>query len=328
MSKENVIKDKIELLNAELLNDFDKIKIIDHWLSVLNWPNGWHYDLDIIWILQHIELCRLPKGAVILDAGAGLGIMQFLLAASGYNVISLDFTSRQIPLFSKGIFVIKNIERDLGAYAHEYMSFMNYGLNQKVGLAKRGGLLSLVKKLANMRNFEANVFRLRSGFKQRFNISYFLEKMRDHSAFGKITFLRGTFNDIPLEAGTVDALVSVSAFEHNTYKDMPESITEFLRVMRKGALAFITTSAAEHEDWYFEPPKAWNFTRETLIRWFQIPETAVSFDYSNAFQGIAHSNVLRRRISSFYKFSGENGLPYGNLNMMRYLPVGILKTKE
>lgn len=50
----------IELLDIDLMNDQAKLNEIDHWKKVLNWPNGWHYDLDLIWALKKIENLKLP----------------------------------------------------------------------------------------------------------------------------------------------------------------------------------------------------------------------------------------------------------------------------
>jgi ubiquinone/menaquinone biosynthesis C-methylase UbiE len=322
------MEDKIELLEAGLLNDKNKLQAIDHWLDVMNWPNGWHYDLDIVWILQHIEKLGLPKGATIIDAGAGLGVTQFILASCGYNVISLDFTSRKVPRFSKGIFMIENIERDLGSYTHEYMEFMKYDQEQASKSRKSRTPFSLMQKAFDLKRLNLNVYKGRVLFKKVFNLSYLSESMKDHKGFGKITFLRGTFNSIPLKDSIADALVSVSAFEHNTYKDIPGSVNEFMRVIKKGAPLLITTSAAEKEDWYFKSPKAWNFTRGSLSGWFGISDDRIIFNYRDAFEKITRSRELEGRISSFYKFNGENGLPFGDLKKAKYLPVGIVKVKK
>ncbi len=91
---------------------------------------------------------------------------------------------------------------------------------------------------------------------------------------------------------------------------------------------FITTSAAQNEDWYFEPPKAWNFSLKTLSSWFNIPSDKVKFDYPKVFKNISNSKILKKRMSPFYKLFGNNALPYGNLKEAKYIPVGIVKVKE
>lgn len=325
---ENVRRDKIELLDVGLLKDKNKLKVIDHWLRVMNWPNGWHYDLDIIWVLRYIEQLNLPKGATIIDAGAGLGITQFILASCGYNIISLDFADRQVPKFAKDIFIVEKAGSELAGYTHEYMEFMDYSRNQGFKEKKRGDLLSLFKKAVNPKRFGLNIFAVRNFFKKSLNFDYLLERMKGHRDFGKITFLRGTFNNIPLADNTVDALVSISAFEHNTYEDMPASINEFMRVAKKNSSLFITTSASEKEDWYFEPPKAWNFSKETLSEWFGVSADDITFNYREVFEGIVQSKALQKRIPLSYKLSAENGLPYGKLEEARYVPVGIVKVKN
>lgn len=42
----------------------------------LGQPQGWHYVLDLIWLLRRL---KFAPAATVLDAGAGWGITQFLL---------------------------------------------------------------------------------------------------------------------------------------------------------------------------------------------------------------------------------------------------------
>lgn len=322
------MQEKIALLDARLLEDRNKLKIIDHWLNVLNWSNGWHYDLDIIWILRQIDELGLARGSTLIDAGAGLGITQFILASRGYNVLSLDFTDRFIPKFSKRIFNIEKVGHDLGGYRHEYMEFMNYGSKKSKQPLSLRRFAVLLQKAVDLKRLNLNTYLAGYYFRQILNLAYAIELMRDHRDFGKITFLRGTFNNIPLADNAADALVSISAFEHNTYKDMPASINEFRRVVKKGSAMFITTSASEKEDWYFEPPKAWNFSKETLSTWFGVSAGDIIFNYREVFEGIVQSKALQKRIPLSYKLSAENGLPYGKLEEARYIPVGIVKVKR
>ena len=56
---------------------------------------------------------------------------QFILAARGYNIISLDFTDRKVPRFSRGIFNIDSISGGLligntdyrGNHESSYLNF-------------------------------------------------------------------------------------------------------------------------------------------------------------------------------------------------------------
>lgn len=314
--------EKIELLDISLLDDEIKLKEIDYWLKVLNRPNGWHYDLDIIWILRHLEKLNITSGATIIDAGAGLGVMQFILASRGYNVISLDFGKREIPKYAEGIFNIECIDRDLRNYTHEYMEFMTFGQRS----AKQASIPITTKIKTYINQPSKIIYRVRYSIRQRYNPHYLHELRCDHFDYGKIAFLRGIFNDIPIEDNRADALISISAFEHNTFEDMPDSVVEFNRVMKPGAHMIVTTNTAEERDWYHEPSKGWNFTQQTLSKWFGITDN-ISFDYDLILKRIKNSHKLRKRISPFYRYSSQNGLPYAKLEDAKYCPVGIIRAK-
>lgn len=313
---------RIEPLDISLLNEKAELSLIDHWLGVLNWPNGWHYDLDIIWIIKKLKEAGIKPGSTILDAGAGLGVTQFILSALGYKIISLDFTYRENPRFAKGIFNIKSKQDSFKGNDHEYMEFMTYGQKSGNKASESGHKLKKVLNLLSQPKYfiavaEANI-------RSKFNIHYMLEKNKNHSAYGEITFLRGTFNNIPLPDQSVDALISVSAFEHNTYEDMPGSAIEFGRVVKTNGHIFVTTSLAKEKDWYFEAPKGWNLTAESLGKWFDISiNQPVEFDQN--MQAIQSSTALKKRINDFYKFNQNCGLPYGDLSNAKYIPVGIIK---
>ncbi len=311
----------LESLEPILLEERADIELIDRWLKVLNWPNGWHYDLDIIWTLRQLRQRNIGRGATILDAGAGLGITQFLLASLGYNVVSLDFTLRKIPEFTKGIFKIVSQQESYGDGDHEYMRFMTYG--QKAAPASRS-LLDMAGRAVSHPGRAAHV--LRQALKNRLNVSYLLEKSRDHSDFGTITFLRGSFNAIPLPDESVDALVSISAFEHNSYKDMPVAAREFQRVVKKGGPVLVTTSLAKDKDWYFEPSKGWNLTASSLASWFAVDDVSrCAFDRS--MEAIRGSAPFRNRINGFYRHDGNNGLPFGRVEDAKYVPVAVCKPR-
>jgi hypothetical protein len=48
---------------------------------------GWHYLLDLAWIIDRVGAV---DGRRILDAGAGVGILQWYLARHGAEVLSVD----------------------------------------------------------------------------------------------------------------------------------------------------------------------------------------------------------------------------------------------
>ena len=118
------MKNSYELLNSDLLKKRDYLNKIDYWLSVMNRTQGWHYDLDIIWLIKNLKKYNINAGSTILDAGAGLGITQFILASMGYNIISLDFSKREIPQLSKNIFEIDIDDQKIKGYKHDYMGLL------------------------------------------------------------------------------------------------------------------------------------------------------------------------------------------------------------
>ncbi|MES3037363.1 MAG: class I SAM-dependent methyltransferase [Bdellovibrionota bacterium] len=312
---------EINFLTPELLAQKSKVSEIDYWLSVLDWVTGWHYDLDIIWILDKIEALKLPKGATILDAGAGLGITQFLLAARGYNVLSLDFAEREVPKMAQGIFQVEQVNRNLEGYHHTYMDFMVYKDPKGSSPSKMGRILSIVTSPKEI------IYRLKYySRKLRSRLMRQSEIKKDHSHFGKISFVRGTFNNIPLDSNSVDLVVSVSAFEHNKFEDMPSTVVEFERVLKPGAAMLVTTSAAQAEDHFHKPSQGWCLNVGRLQSMFAASKINGNFDAS--IQALTTSNEFKKRIPMAYTMSANNGLPFGDLTNIKYVPVGIYKHKN
>ena len=95
MKKLEII-DKIELLKPDLLSDKKSFNEVYFWIKMFVSEVGWHYPLDLIWQYKKIMELDLPKGSTILDAGAGDGMMQFILAGQGYNILSVDFSERKL----------------------------------------------------------------------------------------------------------------------------------------------------------------------------------------------------------------------------------------
>ena len=314
--------DAIELLSIDLLEDTNTLKELDHWLAVFNWINGWHYDLDIIWTIKQLKINNILPGSTILDAGAGYGMTQFILASRGYNIISLDFTTRTFPKEASGIFDIEIIDSDLGDYKSEYMEYMTYGKStNEFAHFLESAPKALLHPVKVVRYLNRVYRKFQSAMVNR------SEKNQKHEGYGKIKFLRGTFNNIPLENKSVDALISVSAFEHNKYADMPDSVNEFNRILKDGGMMFITTSAARSKDWYQEASKGWCFTKGSLSSWFNIPEENNPFDYNTEYEKIRNSNLLASRLADYYKSETNMTVPQGDLKNIEYIPIGIRKNK-
>ena len=84
--------EKIEILNVELLNRHRLlVEQLKSLAAELDLELGWHYLLDLSWIITNLEAI---DGRTILDAGAGIGLMQWYLAKEGAQVISVDRLDR------------------------------------------------------------------------------------------------------------------------------------------------------------------------------------------------------------------------------------------
>ena len=87
------MRDSIELLSESLIDQHRDLALeVLAASSRLGLALGWHYVLDLIWLLRDLDL---PPGATVLDAGAGWGLAQFLFADRGLRVISVDMSARQ-----------------------------------------------------------------------------------------------------------------------------------------------------------------------------------------------------------------------------------------
>ena len=154
--KKRLSKNNIEFLTPDLLNDLEKLSEIDYWLSVMNRPQGWHYDMDIIWLLNELDNAGIKQGATILDAGAGMGITQFILASRGYNILSLDFSPRSKPPLAKGIFDIKIFDQKKLDYQHDYIGFVDYDNNKEV--RRENFINNLFSKTYKLKGFSLSNF--------------------------------------------------------------------------------------------------------------------------------------------------------------------------
>ena len=319
------MKNLVQLLTHNLLNDSNKLKEIDHWLSVMNRPQGWHYDMDIVWLLQELENSGIKKGDTILDAGAGMGVTQFILAARGFNVISLDFSHREYPEIADGIFDISIPSNDTLNYNHNYMGSVDYGTKSvadKVNEKKEGFISLAIKTI--LKGSTHTISTLRNLSKKRSNnLKNSNERELDHSDFGKIKFIRAAFHDIPIEDFSVDAIVSVSAIEHADQALMEKNISEMKRILKKGAPLLITTSATNQEkDFYHKKTLGWCYSKESLNKMAAI-KNLDKFNYEVAEKEILESRLWRSRIDSYYANDPDSEFFKKRAKKLPYLPVGI-----
>jgi glycosyltransferase involved in cell wall biosynthesis len=292
--------DKIEILSLNLLKKHQNLKDSIYKMSDnLKLPLGWHYILDLTWIISNLG--QLPKGSTILDAGAGNGLLQFLLANMGYKIISVDFSPRTPPQTCKNVWNIIPIDNGID-YDNEYIKHLKE--NYSVGHVP----------IYNPYKLETQ------------NELYKLLE----STYNTIIYYRSDFTDMRLiKNDSIDCIVSVSALEHNDHKTGEKAVEEFARVLKPRGKMLITVSASLSEDWFHEPSKGWCYCEASLKKFFGLNDNTRS-NFQNKdilFQLLKNKdNELNLRLADFYFASGNNGMPWGIWNP-QYLPVGISKFK-
>ena len=300
---------KIELLSPDILTKYPE------WLNDLDFLSaglfkefGWHYPVDIVWILSELERLGLKKGSTILDAGAGNGILQYLLSYYGYHVISVDFSPRKRQLIPALIFPLEEDKQDVkfeNAYVDHIVEVSR--LRYKV---RRLYFMIKYRKINPFSFLKLLYYKLTSQYHPG-KISMYCANVLDMS-------------DIPSQS--IDAVVSLSAVEHMSPDDIPQALIEFERVVKPGGGIVVSTSASKDTDWFHTPSKGWCFSKKSLSKLFGLEnDSAFVFeDYERILSGYNESKALKKRLSSVYFASSRNGMPLGNW-APQYLPVGIVK---
>ena len=306
--------DAIEILDvANVENEPRRLREIDRWKRRLAVEIGWHYDLDLIWLLHQIERAELPVGATIVDAGAGNGLAQFLLAARGYLVISVDVAPRDPPAAARHYFDISTRPRE------QPVADAQAQYDHRRGHVTRSALLHALKSPGRAtwllrRWAEASLRAIPSRFSRR-------------DGRGAIEYVSADFSRLAdLGTGFADALISVSAVEHNKLEVIGQSLMQFERVVKPGGQLFVTLSAARDRDWFFDACQGWCLTEATIASLFRLGDYRSNYrEYDRLMEGLRQSRVIRRRVSPFYRTSATNGLPWGHYDP-KYQPVGVRKT--
>jgi ubiquinone/menaquinone biosynthesis C-methylase UbiE len=309
----------IELLGPELLEHEPALRDIDHWLAVMDRPQGWHYDLDIVWLLTQLERAGIAPGMTVLDAGAGLGITQYVLAARGFHVISLDFAERQVPERGRQIFRITQADDPPLDYRHGYADHMRFvpeprGIFHMASKAARRFMHSPADTLNAMLDRRRGLHRARR---------FAEERARDHSRYGTIRFVRASFHQMPVDSASVDAVVSVSAIEHSEKDIIMRAFAEMRRVTRPGGPILVTTSMGrEPVDTFHEPTRGYCFSAESLSALVGCPAPPLSYDDAER-RLLASAGLWSRLDPYYYRWDWALFHDARPPRALPYLPVGL-----
>lgn len=261
----------------------------------LNHQSGWHYPLDLVWIVGNIRQA-VPPGSTVLDVGAGRGLLQFLLAGLGYNVVSLDLVRR-------------NFGRRLCAYfSIDDQQDSSENTTYAMHLSTSAGRTSPVQGLLRYARTLAAAI---SGSSLRL-----YRNRRNH---GSITLIVGDVTKRPHVQWSVDAIVSLSALEH--IPDEREFLESIRWIQAFHRPYFITTSAAPGATWWHEPSKGWCFGPDTLAQVDSVPADWDA-EYHDALAAIKGDTYLKTHIPDMYTNNPHCGLPYGVWDP-QYVPIGL-----
>ncbi|MEN8242328.1 MAG: class I SAM-dependent methyltransferase [Chloroflexota bacterium] len=291
--------DKVEILSVKLLSE--QRKLLDEFKMVANKLRlefGWHYLLDLAWIASHMDLDNNRR---VIDAGAGMGVMQWFLSNRGIDVLSVDRGSRaNLPFHFRAYSPVQGLRpEDLASRLPTAAYLLKNARSRRVKLES---LLPTVRPRTEAR------------------------------AEGRGTVLiynQDLSNLTDLENNSIDAVVAVSALEHNTPEGLRIVVDEMLRVLKPGGRLLATLGAATTEDWFHEPSKGWNYTEDSLRDIFQLDQKASSnyAEHDQLFEELKNSQELREGLAGFYCTASGRGMPWGEWNP-QYIPVGVCKVKS
>ena len=294
--------DKIEIFDSEILNTYQPLVEDFNALSrELHIGLGWHYLLDLSWAAQQLNP---TQGMQVMDAGAGRGVMQWWLAEQGVDVISADrVTRRNFPMNFRQRYRIQGMREEDWAPKTDLYNFLPSPSPLRWHLYPQ----KLITSIRQLR-YKPEIDPVRGTV---YIYNHDLKSM----------------SDIPDES--VDAIVSISALEHNPHDELKDCVAELMRVLKPDGKLIATIAAARGEDWFHEPSKGWCYSEVTLREIFALSSNCPSnYDrYDELFESLRNCNELRDNLADSYFQSGNNGMPWGIWDP-KYQPVGVVKIKQ
>ena len=305
------MRDSLELLSESLIDQHRDLALeVLAASSRLGLALGWHYVLDLVWLLREIDL---PAGATVLDAGAGWGLAQFLLADRGLRVISVDMSARQPRAQFQHLYNFECIGDGVGI-RHQYLERAQPSLKASLNAALATPLGELPAKI--LRRFGlagANTPRTVLPRADKPTIVLY------HGALEALS---------ELSTASIDAVVSVSALEHNKPADVAAILTELTRVTRPGAPLLLTVSAARDNATFHAPSHSYLLNEAELVSTYGLQEPLSNFsEYERIAQALRTPRYLERWMSYTYDDRQDNGMP-GRVWAPAYLPVALRKMRR
>lgn len=287
---------KIEILSTRLLDENrNLVQNLKQLANQLGLEFGWHYLLDLVWIIDHLGPV---DGHSIIDAGAGVGLLQWYLAENGAFVTSVDRDSRaNLAVRFRSRYQVNGLSpKDLNPTSSVLQSQLSEGRYQAFVRSLGGSLMGGITPKAP----------------------------------GSVTIYHQDLQDLKdLPQASFDAVVAVSALEHNPPENLRPVVQELMRMLKPGGKLLATLCAGQDRDWYHEPSQGWCYTSSSLKSAFDLPPSTPDnySQYDELFTNLKNNAELRDNLASFYAKSGKNGMPWGKWDP-QYQPVGVLKVKE
>jgi len=292
------ILDSIEVLAPSLMEELPEL--LGEMRSVvgeLPVARGWHYYMDLCWAARVLD----PEpGMRVLDAGGGNGVMQWWLARRGARVLSVD----------------------LGGWPYEGKHFDGWCERSRWGEEPSRRALTARDLLPPRRFWSPPEWVEKAKRTRR------LIRPSPPRYSGSIVFWQHDLRHLSeLETGSIDAIVSISALEHNELGDLQAIVRELERVLKPGGKLAITVGGARNEDWFHDPSKGWCYSEKTLREVFGLDAYETNFArYDEIMEDLLHCGELKEDLPEFYFASGDNGMPWGRWDP-QYPAVGVCKTK-